>query len=986
MLCTIQGDEMFTKKRDIFTAILALLAFSALFGLETGNAFLSRKYHNPSQMHAPAFEPVRADSAHGFDVQKYEITLNIDDDEHFIIGNVKATVNAEVNLSAIAYNLKFLNVSSVYVNNAPTTFTQDLNSGLITINLNIPAGQQFTTQVFYSGTPQLSNDVYHNGMTFTPNTVSTVSDPDAGRFWWPSYDHPWDKAIVDLHITMRSDWKVAANGIRTGIVDNGNGTSTTHWIGQHPMTTYLVCITAGPYVEINQTVPEQNNLPIQNFVTQSQYNNALIDLQQTPAMVAYYSQLFGNYPFEKYGHAVVSLNTYSAMEHQTMTTLANYIINGAGTYELTIAHELVHQWYGNAVSFLNFPDVWLSEGFATYGEHLWVDKRLGWQQACDYVNTSFHQYYVNYENQNGPHRIYDPLFSEYFAPPSYEKAASVLHMLRLKIGTASFLQLLQQWFGTYMHGNAITAEFQAMAEQISGQDLDQFFAQWIYGSGIPSVEYSLWQAEDISRVKVRAKTTSPTTTPFTVELPFRFVHQGIADSLQAVAGPQGLTTEFLYAPVLENCTITANYHNWTLLRELSELRPELSECLPSNNSVLLSWQPYLDGIDSGYVVYRKLQGGASWDLLTPAPITELSFLDTNVTNGSTYLYALAVMDAQGYKSMLSNTLSATPQAFSFVSDLLVVDETRDGNGANINPTDGMVDDFYSAALAGLDGIISTWDCSVQGMPDLSTLGQYKLVLWHADDFSQNQLQDSQALLGGYILGGGKVVLSGWKTAGIFSSSFLDRFTGGINPVYTNTPCLISAQTAGTYTLAELEVDPEKLTASWNNMLPYIYTFPGASDPLYTATMGAGDANGQSVAFRYDNTGSLIMFGFPLYFMQPEGIRSMLHELLPLLNPALPVQEEAVPPVAASLSCSPNPFNPSTTISFYLPVSGQVELELYNLKGQKVRSILSAYANAGAHQAIFEGNDNQGRPLASGVYLLRYAHAGGSILKKLTLMK
>jgi len=345
-----------------------------------------------------------------------------------------------------------------------------------------------------------------------------------------------------------------------------------------------------------------------------------------------------------------------------------------------------------------------------------------------------------------------------------------------------------------------------------------------------------------------------------------------------------------------------------------------------------------------------------------------------------------VMDAQGYKSMLSNTLSATPQAFSFVSDLLVVDETRDGNGANINPTDGMVDDFYSAALAGLDGIISTWDCSVQGMPDLSTLGQYKLVLWHADDFSQNQLQDSQALLGGYILGGGKVVLSGWKTAGIFSSSFLDRFTGGINPVYTNTPCLISAQTAGTYTLAELEVDPEKLTASWNNMLPYIYTFPGASDPLYTATMGAGDANGQSVAFRYDNTGSLIMFGFPLYFMQPEGIRSMLHELLPLLNPALPVQEEAVPPVAASLSCSPNPFNPSTTISFYLPVSGQVELELYNLKGQKVRSILSAYANAGAHQAIFEGTDKQGRALSSGVYLLRFSHSGGSILEKLTLMK
>ncbi len=59
--------------------------------------------------------------------------------------------------------------------------------------------------------------------------------------------------MVDLIITMRSDWKVAANGLREGIVDNGNGTATTTWRGQNPMTTYLVCITAGPYQEIVQS-------------------------------------------------------------------------------------------------------------------------------------------------------------------------------------------------------------------------------------------------------------------------------------------------------------------------------------------------------------------------------------------------------------------------------------------------------------------------------------------------------------------------------------------------------------------------------------------------------------------------------------------------------------------------------------------------------------------------------------------------------------
>jgi aminopeptidase N len=132
------------------------------------------------------------------------------------------------------------------------------------------------------------------------------------------------------------------------------------------------------------------------------------------------------------------MSTYGAMEHQTMTTLGNYIINGALTYETTIAHELCHQWYGNAVSFLTFKDVWLSEGFATYSEHLWKDKTEGWESACNYIRTEFHNYYLNWENIEGPQTIYNPSFNSYFAPPSYEKAASVLHMLRLKIGNANF--------------------------------------------------------------------------------------------------------------------------------------------------------------------------------------------------------------------------------------------------------------------------------------------------------------------------------------------------------------------------------------------------------------------------------------------------------------------------------------------------------------------------------------------------------------------
>ncbi|MDP2172360.1 MAG: M1 family aminopeptidase, partial [Candidatus Cloacimonadaceae bacterium] len=849
-------------------------------------------------------ETARADSATGFDVIKYEITLTINDISRFISGNVLTTVLAEENLTALQYNLHNLNVSAILVNDAPATFTH--TGGLINIALNIPVGQTFTTQVFYSGYPQLSPNLYQIGMIFSTNSVFTISDPDAGRYWWPCYDYPWDKAIVDLHITMRSDWKVAANGIRSGIVNNGDGSSTTHWIGSHPMTTYLVCITAGPYVEILQSA---GGIPIHNFVLPNQYNNALVDFANQPAMINYFSSVFGAYPFEKYGNAVVSMSTYGAMEHQTMTTLGNFIITGTGAYELIIAHELAHQWYGNCVSFLTFKDVWLSEGFATYSEHLWVDKTQGWQASANYVGSSYHQYYLNWEAGAGAQTIYNPSFYNYFSPPSYEKAASVLHMLRLKIGEANFFQLLQQWVSTYHNGNAITSELQTMAEQISGMDLHQFFLQWIYSPGVPSLEYSLWQNPlSNSPTKIMAKTTSPTSTQFHLEVPFRISYNAGSDSLYVMATPSGHAGYYPHVFDPDAITITPNHNNWTLLRLINQQKPVLTECLPSNAAVLISWQSFLGDPSLSYNIFRRPGTAGAWVLLNPAPLNALSYTDSSAQNGTAYQYAVSAIDAQGYFTAKSTPMNATPVAFTFANSLLVVDETRDGNGANINPNDQMVDAFYTAALTPL--VFDEWDCATQGLPPLDILGTYRVVLWHADDFSQNLLIDHQNTLGGYILGGGRVLLSGWKTASVLSDSFISRFTGGAQLIYDNSASLISARSD---IYADLEVDPLKTAASWNGMLPQIYTFANVQNPLYTATMSATAAgNGQIAAFRYDiqpSGGRLVMFGFPLYFMQADGVRALLQSIIPHLDPALPNDDNFIPALSASLCVFPNPFNP-----------------------------------------------------------------------------
>jgi len=406
----------------------------------------------------------------------------------------------------------------------------------------------------------------------------------------------------------------------------------------------------------------------------------------------------------------------------------------------------------------------------------------------------------------------------------------------------------------------------------------------------------------------------------------------------------------------------------------------------SNSSVLLSWSAFMPGLDESYCVYRKPSSGGTWTRLNAESWEQTFYIDNTVSNGTSYDYAISVLDNSGFESHLSDSIAAIPQAFSFANELLVVDETRDGNGANINPNDAMVDSFYNDALLGL-AAWDNWDCTSQGLPPLSVLGSYKLILWHADDFSQNLLQDNLANLSGYIIGGGKVVLSGWKTASILSPTFVQRFLGDVTLVYDNTASLISALPNGTMELPELAVDAAKTLPIWNNMLPYIYTFTGTTNSLYTANMNAGSAgNGNSIAMRFDNNGTLVMFGFPLYFMQAEGVRNLLQNLLPGLNPALPNADDAVPLKTASLAAYPNPFNPSTVISYNLPVAGAATLELFNLKGQKVKTLFSGIQLAGAHSVSYNGLDEDGRGVGSGVYLLRLKHPQGVINKKITMVK
>jgi aminopeptidase N len=166
---------------------------------------------------------------------------------------------AEANLHHYSWSNSRLRLAG---NGAAAAYTYDGHQIVISLP-NVPTGQGFSTEVDYEGNPSHSDDVYNLGMFFMTGYLFTLSDPSGVRWWMPAYDHPWDKSTIHYAITVRDDWTVACNGLRTGIVNNGDGTATTSWQCDDPIVPHLFVIHAGAFLEYDQ---QFGDIPIQNFI------------------------------------------------------------------------------------------------------------------------------------------------------------------------------------------------------------------------------------------------------------------------------------------------------------------------------------------------------------------------------------------------------------------------------------------------------------------------------------------------------------------------------------------------------------------------------------------------------------------------------------------------------------------------------------------------------------------------------------------------
>ena len=435
-------------------------------------------------MHQQAF----AQDTNPIDVLHYDAALFLDFQNKQIQG--LATLDIALTETGADYfyvNLNGLDVSSASINGSTVEFQREADK--IYFQPQNP-DSVFQLKIAYAGAP--GNDGF-GGFFFSGDYAYTIGEginsypPSMLRYWIPSHDVPNDKATLDVHITIPQEMSAFSNGTLISTLQNGDGTKTLFWQEKHPIATYLVAIAVGDYktFSIPYTSVTGSELPLQFYVFPDHFERAREDWKNITRMMHFFESRFAPYPFDRY--SMVEAANRGAMEHQTMTTYSSQLVTGDHRYDYIVAHELSHHWWGDLVTLGDWRDIWLNEGFATYCEALYFESINGKTSLQDYMADLSAAYYRE-TARLGHFAIYDPDYL--WGGTIYQKGAWVLHMLRWTIGDNAFWRTLQSYARTFSYANAVTPDFIRTAENVSGQQLDWFFDQWIYKQGYPDLDIS----------------------------------------------------------------------------------------------------------------------------------------------------------------------------------------------------------------------------------------------------------------------------------------------------------------------------------------------------------------------------------------------------------------------------------------------------------------------------------------------------------------
>lgn len=429
------------------------------------------------------------------DVLSYEISLEITDNSDVISGTTKIQLMIRSDRAASMWlDFAEMAVDRLLVGGHDSTYR--LENGRVSFDLDriYERGEIAVVEVSFHGKPAkgllTGKNKYGRRVLFADNW------PDHARYWFPSVDHPSDKARVSFTITAPGRYEVVANGRMEESFLLPDGRKTTRWVETNDLPTY--CMVVG-IAEFSVThAPAVSGIALSWYSYPEDAKSAAARFSRTPLMLDYYSTLIGPYPYAKLAQ-VQSIIPKAGMENSSAVFYGESFFSDQRLSDGVVAHEIAHQWFGNALTISDWDHLWLSEGFATYFEALFYEHLDGPERLKKAMAEAAEKFMAHPMAREAS--IVDPALTDPAAklnPLNYEKGAWVLHMLRMITGDEAFFAGIRRYYETYSGKNVASEDFQRVMESASGLDLSGFFEQWLYRPGWP--EYAVqWRWNELRK-------------------------------------------------------------------------------------------------------------------------------------------------------------------------------------------------------------------------------------------------------------------------------------------------------------------------------------------------------------------------------------------------------------------------------------------------------------------------------------------------------
>jgi len=977
---------------------------------------------NKGEMRYPYLSETDIIDNYGYDLLHYTIDIRIFPATEIVTGSVEmialstraALQNIEVNL------LANMAVDQVTRDGAPLGFTH--NTDMINIDLGtaVAEGDSFDIVIQYHGNPTAGS---LQGFTIELNTygdtlISTLSEPEDARSWWPCKDIPSEKSTETMIVTIPDHFLFASNGLLQSVEDLGNGWKRWTWHESYPITSYLVSLAICDYDTFSYTYTglQGQIMPLNFFVFPQHLSQAQTDFSIIDDMITFYASIWGEYPFidEKYGHAIFDWS--GGMEHQTITSLGGNIVTGNHQYDWIYAHELSHMWWGDMLTCATWADIWLNEGFASYADALWHE-HIGGQSSLLNRMNSFRNSYFN-EDNSSRFPIYAPQIM--WGATVYQKGAWIVHMFRHVLGDSLFTEFWQQWRTRFAYDAAISDDLADVLTDVAGEDMTWFTDEWVYDAGYPEYEYA-WSTTPLPTTQTQVDLVinqvqgSASNTPiFRMPIDIDLFYGGTWHDYTVVNDQQN--QHFRWIVDLTPTNLRFDNNQWILCtkqttsmppaRDLAYYEQRVEDPQGNNNS----------GADPGETVdlYVGLINNG-WDDVTGirAGLITINPYITIINDTSAYPEIGGFLVGQNLSPFVIEVSSSCPVNYS--ANLLLHVTAESGYTDDINltllignpqllPVGPDNYGYYAFDSHDPDGPDFSWH---EINPNLGGPGT-ELVFTEDEQTFQIPLPFSFTFYG-QSHDTLSVCSNGWISPSVttdtdYSNSAIpnaDGPAGMIAPFWED----MSPQEFGVVAYFN-HVSQHRFIVEFSRTRQYSPNWAYETfevilyDPAYwTTETGDGeilfqyldmeDLGSSTVGIEnwsendglqylydgnYDENAWAITDNFAIRFTTgptysvPGGVADVTPE-----NYAL--QQNY-----------PNPFNSQTMIEYQLPEPGLVTLDIYNILGQRIASLLHGRQPAGSYSVVWDGKTDAGLDAASGIYFYRLESGSFTQTHKMVLLK